>query len=84
MCDTKMFQGIAFSEIKGALFRDCSHLSSSKYLHDISSTNIWYFIYNKLNCFSPQKLTTKNRKKSKTFQVSISTKRTKTSDQLFR
>ena len=60
MCDTKMFQGIAFSEIKGALFRDCSHLSSSKYLHDILLTNIWYFIYTKLNCFSPQKLTTKN------------------------
>lgn len=73
MCDTKMFQGIAFSEIKGALFRDCSHLSSSKYLHDISSTNIWYFIYNKLNCFSPQKLTTKNinctmEKKAKLFK----------------
>ena len=60
MCYTKMFQGIVFSEIKRALFRDCSHLSSKKYLHDILSTNIRYFIYTELNCFSPQKFTTKN------------------------
>lgn len=73
MCDTKMFQGIVFSEVKRALFRDCSHLSSNKYLHHILSTDIRYFIYTKLNCFSPQKFTTKNinctiEKKAKFFK----------------
>ena len=85
MCDTKMFQGIVFSEIKRALFRDCSHLPSNKYLHDIR-----YFIYTKLNFFSPQKFTTKNinctiEKKAKFFKFQFRENgQTKPSDQLFR